>query len=54
MKDLGDKYPNYGFERHVGYGTKEHLQAIEEYGIVAEHRKSFEPIRSKQKKITKM
>ena len=54
MKDLGEKYPNYGFERHVGYGTKEHLQAIEDYGIVAEHRKSFEPIRSKQKKITKM
>lgn len=54
MKELGEKYPNYGFERHVGYGTKEHLQAIEEHGIIDEHRKSFEPIRSKQKKITKM
>ena len=47
MKHLGQKYPAYGFERHVGYGTKEHLQAIETHGIISEHRKSFEPIRSK-------
>ncbi|MDE5978341.1 MAG: ribonuclease HII [Turicibacter sp.] len=47
MKRLGQEYPAYGFERHVGYGTKEHLNAIEENGIISEHRKSFEPIRSK-------
>ena len=47
MKQLGQKYPNYGFERHMGYGTKEHLLAIESNGIISEHRKSFEPIRSK-------
>ena len=47
MKRLGQKYPAYGFERHVGYGTKEHLKAIEENGIISEHRQSFEPIRSK-------
>lgn len=47
MKKLGSKHPEYGFERHVGYGTKEHLQAIENHGIISEHRKSFEPIRSK-------
>ena len=47
MKKLGSEYPQYGFERHVGYGTKEHLQAIESHGIIGEHRKSFEPIRSK-------
>ncbi|EFF64633.1 ribonuclease HII [Turicibacter sanguinis] len=47
MKKLGSAYPQYGFERHVGYGTKEHLLAIEQHGIISEHRKSFEPIRSK-------
>ncbi|HAX74156.1 MAG TPA: ribonuclease HII [Firmicutes bacterium] len=47
MKKLGMEHPEYGFERHVGYGTKEHLQAIETHGIIAEHRKSFEPIKSK-------
>ena len=47
MKELGQQYPDYGFERHMGYGTKEHLLAIESNGIIGEHRKSFEPIRSK-------
>lgn len=46
MKKLGFEYPEYGFERHVGYGTKEHLLAIENHGIIAEHRRSFEPVRS--------
>ncbi|MGL4335461.1 MAG: ribonuclease HII [Turicibacter sp.] len=47
MKNLGKQHPEYGFERHVGYGTKEHLAAIESHGIILEHRKSFEPVRSK-------
>ncbi|MGL4373538.1 MAG: ribonuclease HII, partial [Turicibacter sp.] len=47
MKNLGKQHPEYGFERHVGYGTKEHLAAIETHGIILEHRKSFEPVRSK-------
>lgn len=46
MIKLGKKYPNYGFEKHVGYGTKQHRLAIEEYGpIVGVHRYSFKPIR---------
>lgn len=47
MEDLSKNYPNYGFERHMGYGTKEHLEAIENYGIIDEHRKSFAPIKGK-------
>ena len=47
MRRLGEQYPQYGFEKHVGYGTKFHLQAIEENGIIIEHRRSFEPIKSK-------
>ena len=46
MYELGAKFPEYGFEKHVGYGTTKHLAAISEYGICPEHRKSFEPIKS--------
>jgi len=34
-------YPQYGFEKHKGYGTKAHIEAIKEYGICQIHRKSF-------------
>lgn len=44
MYELADKYPGYGFESHVGYGTAAHKKAIEELGICEEHRKSFKPI----------
>ena len=46
MKRLGVEYPEYGFEKHAGYGTAKHLAAIREVGICPEHRRSFEPIRS--------
>ena len=45
MKELGEKYPEYGFEQHMGYGTKQHLEAIEVHGVLEEHRKSFAPIK---------
>lgn len=46
MVDLSVKYQEYGFDSHVGYGTKKHIEAIYKYGICPEHRKSFEPIKS--------
>ena len=46
MVELAEKYPEYGFEKHVGYGTAKHMAAIREFGVTPEHRKSFEPIRS--------
>lgn len=46
MAQLDEKYPRYGFSKHKGYGTKEHLDAILEYGITCEHRKTFEPVKS--------
>ncbi len=46
MKELGERYPAYGFEKHMGYGTKQHLEAIEQYGILPEHRRSFAPIKN--------
>lgn len=44
MTDAAEKYPEYGFEKHVGYGTKMHRQALCKHGICPEHRKSFRPI----------
>lgn len=46
MMNLSAKYPKYGFDKHVGYGTKAHVAAIYQYGITGEHRKSFEPCKS--------
>lgn len=46
MLDLDKEYPMYGFARHKGYGTKEHLDAIRKYGPCPHHRQSFEPIKS--------
>jgi ribonuclease HII len=45
MKELGAKHPAYGFDKHMGYGTKQHLQAIKQYGVLEDHRKSFAPIK---------
>lgn len=44
MDELDLKYPMYGFKRHKGYPTKEHLQAIDKYGIIENHRKSYKPV----------
>ena len=38
---MSEKYPGYGFEKHKGYGTKAHYEAISELGISPIHRKSF-------------
>lgn len=46
MEEYSKKYPNYGFEKHMGYGTKVHLDAISKHGICDIHRKSYEPIKS--------
>jgi ribonuclease HII len=41
MRELDERYPLYGFGRHKGYVTVEHLQALAEFGPCAEHRRSF-------------
>ena len=45
MKTLDDRYPEYGFARHKGYGTPEHLAALRRCGPTPEHRRSFAPVR---------
>ena len=46
MEQLDKEFPQYGFAKHAGYGTKQHLEALEEFGPTKHHRKSFEPIKS--------
>ena len=46
MEQYDTEYPHYGFAKHKGYGTQEHIDAIRKYGVCPIHRKSFEPIRS--------
>lgn len=44
MIALGDEYPGYGFERHKGYGTPEHTEALARLGVTPYHRRSFKPV----------
>lgn len=41
MLQYHNEYPNYGFDRNVGYGTEQHVLAIKEHGMIPIHRKSF-------------
>lgn len=41
LYEYDKKYPNYLFSKHKGYGTKAHYEAIEKYGVLKEHRKTF-------------
>lgn len=45
MYELDKKYPMYNFKNNVGYPTKEHIEAINKYGILKEHRKTFGPVK---------
>ena len=48
MLELDQVYPGYGFARHKGYPTREHLEALRRLGPCPVHRRSFEPVRSVQ------
>ena len=45
MHDLDARYPEYGFRDHMGYGTPQHLAAINRHGPCPAHRRSFAPVR---------
>ena len=53
FKRYAKEYPGYGFEHHMGYGTAEHMAAIERLGVLPIHRKTFEPIASSLAKVKK-
>lgn len=46
MQQIDQKYPQYGFCRHKGYGTREHFEALERFGPSPHHRASFAPVRA--------
>ena len=45
MIELDKKYPDYGFAKHKGYPTAEHLEKIKQYGLIHGYRKSFKPVK---------
>lgn len=45
MLELHERFPHYGFARHKGYGTRQHLEALREHGPCPEHRRSFAPVK---------
>lgn len=47
MRMLETRHPGYGFDRHKGYSTPEHLEALQRLGPCVEHRRSFAPVRER-------
>lgn len=45
MLDMHKKYPQYGFDKHKGYGTKAHMEALQKHGPCEIHRQSFAPVK---------
>lgn len=52
MYALAKQYPHYGIEKHKGYPTKAHLQALNTLGVLAEHRRSFNPVKQRYQQGT--
>ncbi|EKD58590.1 MAG: ribonuclease HII [uncultured bacterium] len=50
MHEMHQKYPQYGLDKHKGYGTKVHMEALEAFGPCPIHRKSFAPVKRSLKK----
>lgn len=46
LQELHARFPMYGFDAHVGYGTPRHLAALDEHGPCEHHRRSFAPVRA--------
>jgi ribonuclease HII len=44
MRSLAEAHPHYGWERNMGYGTREHLEALRRHGPAPCHRRSFAPV----------
>lgn len=49
MKEIAEEYPEYQFQKHKGYGTKVHLEALQEHGPCPHHRLSFAPVARSQR-----
>ena len=45
MQQMDQQFPQYGFAKHNGYPTKAHLEALAQYGVLPEHRRSYKPVK---------
>lgn len=54
MRQQGEIYPQYGFDRHVGYGTRVHIESLKEHGLCPLHRKTFAPVAKVLGQMTKL
>ncbi len=45
MYEINKKYPMYGFDKHKGYPTKKHIEAIKKYGLIEGYRLTYQPIK---------
>lgn len=52
MEEVARRYPQYGFARNKGYGTRGHLEAIRRFGPTPVHRRSFFPVRGQQEALS--
>lgn len=50
MEKIDLLYPEYGFAKHKGYGTKLHIEKIKEYGVLSIHRKTYKPVKDEYEK----
>jgi ribonuclease HII len=50
MELYGKRFPQYGFERHKGYPTAEHVEALKTHGVLDIHRRNYKPVRERLKK----
>lgn len=46
MTEIAEKYPEYGFDMHVGYGTRQHIESLALHGVTDIHRRSYKPIKA--------
>ncbi len=46
MRELSQQYPAYGWDQNAGYGTKQHKEALQKYGITPFHRKTYAPVKA--------
>ena len=51
--ELDEKYPMYDFKHNKGYPTKKHVEAIQTYGIIKEHRRSYSPVKEYLERVEK-
>jgi ribonuclease HII len=54
MKKLSNRYPGYGWERNMGYGTAQHLAGIQSLGITPWHRKTYAPIKAAIEQLNRL